>query len=255
MARKILASVERLLITAASLLLVAIVIAMFVRAVRAPVSGVAAAVPASRPPAADVLAPTDSVGTTVTTTTSGAADAVTPPPSVDVTVFPSGPCQEEVPPAEDGTTLLRVYYTCGNGGLPTGDTFVYRLVPETARVLGATLEQLVKGPTNAEGDLGFRSVFTIADSSAIDSASLSAGEAVIDFVSLPEVSGLAPSDDAAFFVANLNANVFQFATINSVEYRIDGSCAAFWAHVGLGTGCRVIARENFEAEMAANRER
>ncbi len=255
MARRILASVERLLITAASILLAAIVIAMFVRAVRAPVGG-AAASPVSRPPTASPTATTlaPAGAATTSTTVDGGAGTVAPAaPEAPVVTFPSGPCEEDLPAAEEGTTILRVYYTCGNARLPTADSFVYRLVPETPRVLGATLSQLVKGPTDAEGDLGFRSAFTIADASAVDSVSLSAGEAVIDFVSLPEVMGLAATDDAAFFVANLNANVFQYATIRSVEYRIGGSCAAFWAHFGDGSGCRVVARENFEAEMAANR--
>ncbi len=251
MARKILASVERLLITAASLLLAAIVVAMFVRAVRAPVGGAAAATPAPRPPVTSATATTTSPprGVVTTTTTPDGGAAATEAPAV---TFPDGPCEEDVPAAEEGTTTLRVFYTCGNASVPTADSFVYRLVPQTPRVLGATLSQLVKGPTNAEEELGFRSVFTIADASAVDSVSLSAGEAVIDFVSLPEITDLA-ADDAAFFVANLNANVFQYATIRSVEYRIGGSCAAFWAHLGDGSGCRIIARENFEAEMAANR--
>jgi len=54
-------------------------------------------------------------------------------------------------------------------------------------------------------------------------------------------------------VANLNANVFQFTDISSVEYRLGGSCAGFWEHLGDDSGCRIIARENHEATIARNR--
>jgi len=250
MARTILAIVERILITAVSFLLAAIVIVLFARALRGPGSPVAAAPSASattivvattsgpipRSPGATPVAPT----TTVTSTTFGP-------------VFLNGPCSEEEPASREGVMVLRIYFTCGNNASPTADMFVYRSLLRSQQVLTATLNELVKGPSSSDKLLGFRSIFTNEDAEIVDSLTVSSGEAVIDFSNLPPVTGLGATDDADFFVANLNANVFQFTSVKSVEYRLGGSCAAFWGHLGHTGGCRIIAQENFLTDMAINR--
>ncbi|MFQ5554354.1 MAG: hypothetical protein ACE5GC_03145 [Acidimicrobiia bacterium] len=227
MLRSFLTIVERMLFAAVAILLLVIVAVLFVQALR----GTTRTSPANGG---------ESAASTAATAASSAAD------------FSTGSCEEELPPEREGTTLLRVFYTCGTGTAPTGDSFVFRTVPATDEPLEATLRQLVAGPSNDEIDLGFRSVFTSADAEIIDSVSIRGRKATVDFTSLPVINNLAPEDDVGFFVANLNANVFQHAAIRTVEYRIDGSCSAFWAHVADGTGCRVVAEENFTADMAAN---
>ncbi len=231
MARTILVFFERLLVAVVSVLIAAIIFSLFVRALRGP--------------------------EVIVTTVGGergtlAAGEVTTTVFVPIT-FPEGPCAEEAPDADAGLDVLTVYYTCGNGVLATADAFVYRRVPSTDRPLQATFRELLQGPSTRESDLGFRSVFSVASAATLESTALTAGEAVIDFSELPTVIGLSATDDVAFFVANLNANVFQFEGISSVEYRLGGSCAAFWEHLGDDTGCRIIARENHEATMARNR--
>ena len=149
--------------------------------------------------------------------------------------------------------VLKIYFTCGNAAAPTADMFVYRPLPRSQQVLTATLNELVKGPSSSDTSLGFRSIFTNEDAESVKSLTVKSGEAVIDFSRLPPVTGLGATDDADFFVANLNANVFQFTSVKSVEYRLGGSCAAFWGHLGHTGGCRIIAQENFLADMAVNR--
>lgn len=231
MARTILVFFERLLFAAVSVVVVAIVVGLFVRALQGPEVIVTTAGPDDSPAAAD--------GTDVT--------EFTP------ITFPEGPCAEDPPLPEDGLVVLVVFFTCGNSVLPTADSFVYRRVPETSNLLGATLNELLQGPSTREGVLGFRSVFSVATAGSLEAATVDNAEAVVDFARLPTVIGIATFDDVGFFVANLNANVFQFADVGSVEYRLGGSCAAFWEHLGDDRGCRIIARENFESTMAANR--
>lgn len=250
MARTILAIVERILIAVVSFLLTAIVIVLFARALRGPASPVAAAPPATATTivvaATSGPFPRSPGATTVATTATVTSTTIGP-------VFLNGPCSEDKPASNDGVMVLQIYFTCGNGEVPTADMFVYRTLPRSQQVLTATLNELVKGPSSSDRSLGFRSIFTKEDADIVDSLTVRSGEALIDFSSLPPVTGLGAADDADFFVANLNANVFQFTNVKSVEYRLGGSCAAFWEHLGHTGGCRIIAQENFLADMAVNR--
>lgn len=231
MARTILVFFERLLLAAVSVVVIAIVAGLFVRALRGPEIVVTTVGPDDSRPTAEGSNATDFVPIT----------------------FPEGPCAEEPPSPEEGLEVLLVYFTCGNSVLPTADSFVYRRVPETNNILGATFNELLQGPSTREEVLGFRSVFSVATAGSLEGATVDDAEAVVDFARLPTVLGIAAFDDVGFFVSNLNANVFQFPDIGSVEYRLRGSCAAFWEHLGDERGCRIIARENFEATMEANR--
>ena len=226
MGRRALAFLERLLVAAVSLLLALMIAGAFVRALRGP----------------ELVAASPGEGVRATSTTDRAV------------TFPETECAEDLPEPNDGATVLRVFYSCGAEALPTAEAFVHRVVPQTESLLAATMAQLVKGPSNTERDLGFRSVFSVATTEALASATVRAGEAVIDFRALPDVTASSAAESVEFFVANLNANVLQFDSIQSVEYRLEGSCAAFWERLGDDTGCRVIARENFESEMAGNRD-
>ena len=222
---------ERLLVAVVSVLIAAIVVSLFVRALRGP----------------EVIVTT--VGGESGTL---AAGDVTTTALVPIT-FPEGPCAEDAPEADAALDVLTIYYTCGNGVLPTADSFVYRRVPQTDQPFQATLRELLQGPSTREAELGFRSAFSVASAGSLASAEITSSEAVVDFTELPIVTGLSAADDVGFFVANLNANVFQFEDVASVEYRLDGSCADFWEHLGDDTGCRIVARENHEATMARNR--
>ena len=231
MARTLLIFFERLLIAAVSVVLAAIVVSLFLRALRGP----------------DIVITTVASDDPIETDTGPVTTELVP------ITFPSGPCVETSPDPVEGLRVVTVYFTCGNSVLPTADNFVYRRVAESERLLAATINELLQGPSAQETDLGFRSVFSVSSAGGLESAKVTNGEAVVDFTDLPQVVGIAALNDIDFFVANLNANVFQFDAVQSVEYRLEGSCVAFWDFLGDGSGCRIIARENFEAAMAKNR--
>lgn len=99
----------------------------------------------------------------------------------------------------------------------------------TARVTAA-IEALLEGPRSDEADLGYGSWFGPETAGMLNEASVDAdGRAVVDFADL---SGVIPnastSAGSQMLLASLNATVFQDDAVTEVEYRLDGSCDAFW---------------------------
>jgi Immunoglobulin-like domain of bacterial spore germination/Sporulation and spore germination len=139
--------------------------------------------------------------------------------------------------ASAASTTVSVFFTDGNGSV-AGFT---RTVPKTVGVLKAALAQELAGPAAADGAV--TSVFSGATAGVPVSVSISpAGAAVVDFD--PSLQANAPNASAsaasAQMVAELNATVFQFPSVQSVEYRIGGSCDAFWTW--LQGACHVVPR-------------
>jgi spore germination protein GerM len=119
---------------------------------------------------------------------------------------------------------------------------VYRVVPRTAAVLRASLDALVAGPTAAEGAAGISSWFSVQTAGMVRSVALRDGHAVIDFDDLRTViSGASSSAGSARLLAELDATVFQFRAVESIEYRLLGDCEAFteWLQSG---GCEKRTR-------------
>lgn len=234
--------VQQLLITAVTIVLALVVFAAFLRVIR--------------PPDEEAVARAEAARTTTTTTVATFPGAPAPtlaegepaPPSTTVAPEDAPPCREAAPETGSGM-VLRVYYTCGPSTVPTASSFVYRVVPDSSAVLTATIGELVKGPDEAERDLGFVSFFSPATSGALANINLAAGKATLDLTGIAEITNLTTATGGQFFVANLNANVFQFDTIDSVEYRLDGSCDAFWAL--FQSECQVITRSDWERQVAA----
>jgi hypothetical protein len=242
MTPRALQTVQQLLITAVTIVLALVVFAAFLRVIR--------------PPDEEAVARAEAARTTTTTTVAtfpGAppptqAEAEPAPTSTTVAPEDAPPCREVAPETGSGT-VLRVYYTCGPSAVPTASSFVYRVVPDTSGVLTATLGELVKGPDEPERELGFVSFFSPATSGALANINLVSGKATIDLTGIADIPNLTTATGSQFFVANLNANVFQFDTIDSVEYRLDGSCDAFWAL--FQSECQVISRSDWDRQVAA----
>ena len=150
---------------------------------------------------------------------------------------PSRPCPDFLmrrPQAGPGQMVSTVFYTCGADLDPVP---TYRLVPQTSAALRSALDQLVAGPTAIEANAGLTSWFSPATAFMIDSVSIRAGHAVVDFRDLREViPNASTSAGSRLLLSQLDATVFQFASVHSVEYRLEGDCAAFneWLQFG---GC------------------
>lgn len=112
----------------------------------------------------------------------------------------------------------------------------------SAPELEAALQNVVRGPTEAERAGGAQSWFSEETADVLISAVVdAAGHAIVDFRDLrtliPNASSSAGSE---MLLSELNATVFAFPDIRSVEYRINGSCDVFgdW----LQYGCRAEIR-------------
>lgn len=141
------------------------------------------------------------------------------------------------PAAPPGQMVVTVYFTCN------ADTLVpaYRLVPASSGVLRASLDQLLAGPSPAERTAGLGSWFSGDTAGMVASVNLTSGMAVVNFRDLRAViPNASTSAGSQLLLRQLDATVFQFSTVRSVEYRIDGSCARFFEWLQLA--CEVRSR-------------
>jgi hypothetical protein len=68
------------------------------------------------------------------------------------------------------------------------------------------------------------------------------GEVIVDFRDLPElIPGASSSAGSEQLLESLDRTVFQFDWVESVEYRLNGSCDAFWEW--LQRSCEVVRRD------------
>ena len=108
---------------------------------------------------------------------------------------------------------------------------------DTTAALRVAMEELLAGPTPAERRAGLDSWFSEETADRLRSVTIEGGHAVVDFHDLRDVIPNAGSSAGSRrLLAELDATVFQFRSISSVEYRLDGDCEAFteWLQIG---GC------------------
>lgn len=207
-------------------------------------------------PAALALNEAERAATTTLVPFPGAPQPTTAPaeagsPDEPATTSTPPACAED-PPTAPGVMVLTVYYTCGPSTVPTAEHFVYREVAETDLILTKTLEELVKGPDIVERAAGFVSFFSEDTADAFAGVTLNAGRATIDFRGLEEINNISTSSGSEFFLANLHSNVFQFDTIDAVEYRLNGSCDDFWNL--LQRECQLVTRAEWERQLDEYRQ-
>lgn len=158
----------------------------------------------------------------------------------------AAPAACKVPTGEQpgaGEMAVTVYYTCDpeNQALPAAEP-VTRVVPASTAVLRASLTALLTGPTAQESDAGFSSFFSSATAGMLRGVTLTDGHAVVDFDDLPSViPNASTSAGSALLLSELDATVFQFSSVQTAEYRIDGSCTAFTEWLQMG-GCEPRSR-------------
>lgn len=139
------------------------------------------------------------------------------------------------PTPPPGQMVVTVFFTCN------ADTVVpaYRLAPASTGVLRAALDQLLAGPTPAERTAGLGSWFSSDTAGMVASVSVSNGKAVVNFRDLRAIiPNASTSAGSQLLLAQLDATVFQFSTVRSVEYRIDGSCSRFFEWLQLACAVR-----------------
>jgi hypothetical protein len=108
------------------------------------------------------------------------------------------------------------------------------------------MEYVLAGPTAAERADGFASFFSEESAEALLTGTIQAGHLILDFTEDITVNNASTSTGSTFVLAELYANVFQFEDVESVEFRINGSCEAFWEFLQAGPVCNITDRADWE---------
>jgi len=143
---------------------------------------------------------------------------------------------------------VKAYFNCDADGAGTSLFPAYRLVPRSPGVLRASLDALLAGPNATEREARIGSWFSDATAGMIRSVTIRDGHAVVDFDDLrPVIPNASTSAGSARLLSQLDTTVFQFRSVTSVEYRLEGDCSAFneWLQFG---GCKPRTRAELSAD-------
>lgn len=181
----------------------------------------------------------------------GCGDGAPPPPEFPGLEGPRGPTQL--------TVSLQLTFTRDEAPVTVPRTVVLSLPdPETpgeedpsltarealgdhALLLDVALTSLLAGPTEAEREEGVTSFFSEATSHLLREVYLEDDRAVVDFHDLRSViPNASTSAGSLALLSELNGTVFALPGIRRVEYRMEGSCEAFWNF--LQHDCQVVDR-------------
>ena len=155
-------------------------------------------------------------------TAPGAADTPRPRRPADVVAAPGAAGE------------VRIWLSRGESPVPV------RRSVDPASPQGA-LDALLAGPTEIERAEGLTSWFSDETARALGSTALRDGFLVVDFRGLDAlIPGAGSSAGSEQLLTALDSTVFQFEAVDSVEYRLDGSCQAFWEW--LQRSCAVVRR-------------
>ncbi|MGH2684340.1 MAG: Gmad2 immunoglobulin-like domain-containing protein [Actinomycetota bacterium] len=152
----------------------------------------------------------------------------------DVGTGEGAACRQPSPlsPTGEGRTVA-VVFSCGRVPSDHPDFFVAvpRRLPETQGVLRAALEQLLAGPTDQEREGGLTSWFSEETADMLLGVTITAdGTAVVDLdpALADAIPNASTSAGSMMLLGQLDGTVFHFANVQAVEYRLGGSCDAFW---------------------------
>jgi len=157
--------------------------------------------------------------------------------------------RQDLPPrAADEMDVVVQFECAADYFVPDVSTPLVRRVPAGPGVIQATLRALLAGPTDDERAAGFGSFFSPESAGALESITLDAGKLTVDFNDAILINNASTSTGGMYFTAELMANLFQFDAVDSIEFRLNGSCASFWGW--LQSECVIVTRADWEARVA-----
>jgi hypothetical protein len=113
----------------------------------------------------------------------------------------------------------------------------------------SALRHLLAGPNPNERATGFISWFGEATADALISVSVTDGHLVADFNDGILVNNASTSSGAVAFNDELRVNLFAFDEVDSIEFRINGSCEG-WSAYFESDGCWIVTRSAYEEGTA-----
>ncbi len=161
---------------------------------------------------------------------------------VDVYVPPTCLGDElSIPAGSMGVTIL---LQCGTSNYPDISYPITRAVTEDPSTMAATLRALLAGPTEGELSNGYSSFFSSESAGALNVLALDEGRLRVDFNDAILVNNASTSTGSMFFMAELQANLFQFSEVDLIEFQLNGSCDAFFGW--LQGECQILTRDGWE---------
>lgn len=158
-----------------------------------------------------------------------------PSPSVEASLptdeGTSAACDEELAP-EPGVDEVLTYFMCEPP--PAEPRALIRegsSSSEPAEELRIAIEALLAGPTAAERERGYSSVFPPNSEDLLARVAWQEdGLAIIDFHQAVTEGALNSSHNRFVLFRTLEETAFQFDAVTAIEYRLEGSCADFAAY-------------------------
>lgn len=136
------------------------------------------------------------------------------------------------------TTTVKIYFS------KTGDTdcskvyAINRTIPKTTMIGTAALNQLFKGPTEAEKSSGYTSQFSSKTTSILVGLQVSSGTAYVNLKDIRSlISSASSSCGSAQFTAQIDNTLKQFSTVKKVIYAIERDVEKFYEFIQVG--CQV----------------
>ncbi|MDX3189675.1 Gmad2 immunoglobulin-like domain-containing protein [Streptomyces sp. MN03-5084-2B] len=127
------------------------------------------------------------------------------------------------------TMTVKVFFHRGQPDDPARVEPVTRTVPKTGAVATAAVTQLLGGPTAAERQQGYFSLFSPATAGMLKSVRVANGVAHADF---RDFRTLLPNATSSFgstaLLAELDATLKQFGTVRTTVYSFNGNVTAFY---------------------------
>lgn len=147
------------------------------------------------------------------------------------------------PARPDGAPAANPAAPADTGSAPVAGGQPQRDAGRLAQPLEAALREMLKGPSDSARAAGTHSWFSDTTAGALRSVTVDgAGGAIVDFADLRRlIPNASTSAGSGMLLRELNATVFAVPEIQRVEYRIEGSCEAFWEWLQYG-GCQVQRR-------------
>jgi spore germination protein GerM len=158
-----------------------------------------------------------------------AAVAASDEPASDPSTTSTLACADQGDPVPTSDQVM-VFFTCEPP--PADPRPVFRIDPGVDSIearLHFAIEQLLAGPTPDERDLGYSSVFPLGSEQLLIGVDVGEdGLATLDFAdALQTVGPLNSSHNRFLFFGTIGETIFQFDEVQSIEFRIEGSCDQF----------------------------
>lgn len=177
---------------------------------------------------------TDDDGTervSASTSTSSTTPATSSPPTA-TTVQTSGSCvapAAERPRTPELDTTVKVFLFCNGGVMPVDLHPVDRVVPNDGAPLRAAIGQLLVGVTPAEANAGLQSAFSAYTAGALRGVTVRSGVATLDLTAgFESTNNFSTTNLSGVVLSQIEATVFQFPDITSLEFEIEGERWCGW---------------------------